>query len=108
DIESIEVLKDATATAIYGSRGANGVIIITTKRGNYETTPKVTFNVSHGWAWAQKSRLWKLVTGPEHAELVNEQWINSGIDRPSLNQTYENRPFRPVGEVVNNRPGRGL
>ncbi|QNF33337.1 TonB-dependent receptor [Adhaeribacter swui] len=101
DIESIEVLKDANATAIYGSRGANGVVIVTTKRGSYNTKPKVTFNTSQGWAKAAK--LWDLTTGPEHAALINEYWINSGIDNPALNQTFENRPFRPVSEG-----GRGL
>lgn len=40
DIESIDILKDASSTAIYGSRGANGVVIITTKRGNYNAKPK--------------------------------------------------------------------
>ncbi|MGV3502954.1 MAG: SusC/RagA family TonB-linked outer membrane protein [Adhaeribacter sp.] len=47
DIESIEVLKDASATAIYGARGANGVIIVTTKRGQ-EGTPTITYNGSYG------------------------------------------------------------
>jgi TonB-linked SusC/RagA family outer membrane protein len=103
DIESIEILKDASATAIYGSRGANGVVLITTKRGNFNARPKVNFNTTQGWAWAEKGRLWNLTTGPEHASLVNEQWINSGIDKPSLKQTFENRPFRPVSEG-----GRGL
>lgn len=45
DIESIEILKDASATAIYGSRGANGVIMITTKKGK-EGAPVITFNTS--------------------------------------------------------------
>ncbi|MGQ8337466.1 TonB-dependent receptor [Sunxiuqinia sp. A32] len=48
DIESIDVLKDASATAIYGARGANGVIIITTKRGQ-TGEPVVTYNGSIGW-----------------------------------------------------------
>ena len=106
DIESIEVLKDAGATAIYGSRGAAGVIIVTTKRGNYEQSPKVTFNTLQGVAWADKNRLWKTVTGPEHATLVNEAWINSGKDNPALKQTYET-PFPSGGEVVNGVPDRG-
>ncbi|MDJ1506244.1 TonB-dependent receptor [Xanthocytophaga agilis] len=103
DIESIEVLKDASATAIYGSRGANGVVIVTTKRGNYNAKPQLNFNHSQGWAWAPENRLWKLTTGPQHAELINEYWVNSGIDNPALKQTYENRPFRPKSEG-----GRGL
>lgn len=101
DIASIEVLKDASATAIYGSRGANGVVIVTTKRGNYGQKTKVNVNVSHGFAKAPE--LWDLTTGPEHAALINEYWINTGIDNPASNQTFANRPFRPVAEG-----GRGL
>ena len=101
DIESIEVLKDAEATALYGSRGANGVVIITTKRGNYEQKPTVSFSTSFGWAKAEK--LWELASGPEHAQLVNEWWINTGAADASLNRSFANRPFRPVSEG-----GRGL
>ncbi|QMU29693.1 SusC/RagA family TonB-linked outer membrane protein [Adhaeribacter radiodurans] len=108
DIESIEVLKDASAIAIYGSRGANGVILVTTKRGEYNAgKTRYNLDVSQGWQQADKSRIWELTTGPEHALLVNEQWINSGIDNPALNQTFANRPFRPREEVVNGVPGRG-
>ncbi|MFD2962860.1 MULTISPECIES: SusC/RagA family TonB-linked outer membrane protein [Olivibacter] len=96
DIESIEVLKDAEATALYGSRGANGVIIITTKRGNFNQKPKVALNLSQGIAKAAK--LWELTTGPEHATLVNEYYRNIG--QPEL--------FRPVTEVINGIAGRGL
>jgi TonB-linked SusC/RagA family outer membrane protein len=101
DIESLEILKDAEATALYGSRGANGVIIITTKRGSYDQKSKISFNASRGVAEAAK--LWELTTGPEHATLVNEWWINTGQDNAPLNRTFENRPFRPVSEG-----GRGL
>jgi TonB-dependent SusC/RagA subfamily outer membrane receptor len=93
DIESIEVLKDADATALYGSRGANGVILVTTKRGNFNQKPKVSLNVSQGWAKAAK--LWDLATGPEHATLVNENWLNTP-GTPA--HTYENRPYRPVSQ----------
>jgi len=101
DIESIEVLKDASATAIYGARGANGVVIVTTKRGTFNAKPVVGFNATHGWATAPK--VWDIASGPENAALLNESWVNSGIDNPALNQTYENRPFRPIEEG-----GRGL
>src|SRR5690606_36431691 len=57
DIESIEVLKDAAATAIYGSRGANGVVIITTKQGNYGAKTKIDIDASNGWVQADKSLL---------------------------------------------------
>ena len=94
DIESISILKDAEATAIYGARAANGVVLITTKRGTYNSKTKVTLNASVGQAWAPK--LWDLVTGPEHATIINEAWINDG-------KSPATRPFRPVSEG-----GRGL
>ncbi len=53
DIQSIEVLKDAASAAIYGSRGSNGVVIVTTKRGK-SGKPTVTFNGSIGWQSAEK------------------------------------------------------
>lgn len=96
DIESVEVLKDAEATALYGSRGANGVIIITTKRGSFNQKSRISLNVSQGAAKA--ARLWELTTGPQHAELVNELFRNTG--RPE--------PFRPVSEVIDGVAGRGL
>lgn len=89
DIESISILKDAEATAIYGARGANGVVLITTKRGAFNSRPKVAFNVYGGAAWAPE--LWDLVTGPEHATIINEAWINDG-------KSAATRPFRPVSE----------
>lgn len=49
DIESISVLKDASAAAIYGSRAANGVVVVTTKRGNLDTPTQVTVNTYVGW-----------------------------------------------------------
>lgn len=48
DIESMEILKDAAAAAIYGAKGANGVVIITTKRGTASTKPKFTFSLTGG------------------------------------------------------------
>jgi len=53
DIESIDVLKDASATAIYGARGANGVIVITTKRGKAGKTV-ITYNTYYGWQQSNK------------------------------------------------------
>lgn len=98
DIETIEVLKDANATAIYGSRGANGVIIITTKRGSKEGPTRVTLNSQYGFAHYDK--LWDLSTGPQHAEILNEAYINDG-------GSYESRPYRPINEVINGVAGQG-
>lgn len=64
DIENISVLKDASATAIYGSRGANGVIMVTTKKGK-KGDIKVNFNAYYG---TQKAAHWMdMMTGPEWA-----------------------------------------
>src|SRR5690554_1101758 len=73
DIESIEVLKDASATAIYGSRGANGVIIITTKRGK-EGKTIVNYD---GYAGIQQPlRTLDIMDGGEYAEFVREAYRN--------------------------------
>ncbi|WP_375437710.1 SusC/RagA family TonB-linked outer membrane protein [uncultured Hymenobacter sp.] len=76
DIESIEVLKDANATAIYGSRGANGVVLIRTKRGKAGDKTRITFNTYQAQSKAPKE--YELVTGPELAELENERFLNDG------------------------------
>lgn len=69
DIESIDVLKDASATAIYGARGANGVIIITTKRG-MESAPRVTYD---GYVTYQaKPEFLKLLQGQDFVALQQE------------------------------------
>jgi TonB-linked SusC/RagA family outer membrane protein len=49
DIESLQVMKDAASTAVYGARGANGVIVIKTKSGKFGSRPVVTFNYRHNW-----------------------------------------------------------
>ena len=102
DIENMEVLKDASATAIYGSRGANGVVIVTTKRGNYNAPARVNLDVSTGAAWAPK--LWDLTTGPQHALLVNEFYANSETDALAAGDAagiakYKTPPFS--GAVLN-------
>lgn len=79
DIEDIVVLKDANATAIYGSLGANGVVIVTTKRGSLNAKPKITLNAAHGLANATNK--FPFVSGPETALLVNESVLNTAIDR---------------------------
>jgi TonB-linked SusC/RagA family outer membrane protein len=79
DIENIQILKDANATAIYGSLGANGVILITTKRGRLGAHPRVTLNAYHGWSDAIKK--FKVTNGPQTGLLANESVRNTAIDR---------------------------
>ena len=79
DIESIEILKDASATAIYGSRGANGVVIITTKRGSMGKS-QVSVDVSYGIQ--QVAHKLDMMNSQEYAEFVCEgrdnAWVYAG------------------------------
>jgi TonB-linked SusC/RagA family outer membrane protein len=75
DIESIEILKDADATAIYGSRGANGVILITTKRGKVGTDA-LDLNVSQGINF--NTRAWPLLNTKDYLAMRREQLRNDG------------------------------
>jgi TonB-linked SusC/RagA family outer membrane protein len=78
DIENISVLKDAGASAIYGSRSANGVILITTKKGRLDMKPLVTFNASVG---VQHPRiLLKPLKGYQNALLRNDSYVNAGLN----------------------------
>ena len=77
DIESFSVLKDASATAIYGSRGANGVIIVTTKRGE---SGKLSINARANVTLSQLRRLPNYLRAYEYSELANEARILRGED----------------------------
>lgn len=82
DIASVEVLKDASATAIYGSRGSNGVILITTKRGNSQSA-KIEYN---GYYGIQKiSNRLDLMNGQEHAEFLNDWAVANKLPAPYAN-----------------------
>ncbi len=76
DIESITVLKDATATSIYGSRAANGVVVITTKHGTQGKT-KVNFTAKLGWESLPSPKNYKLVNADQNIEMATEALLNS-------------------------------
>ena len=76
DVESIQVLKDASATALYGSRAANGVILITTKRGKYGQGPQLDVHISRGVT--EVFDLMDMLNAQQYKELVNESRINGG------------------------------
>jgi TonB-dependent starch-binding outer membrane protein SusC len=80
DIASIQILKDASAAAIYGSRAANGVIIITTKQGK-EGPPRVNFSAKYGIQ--QIPKRWDLMNSTEFAAMQRRQYENSGVTPPS-------------------------
>lgn len=77
DIESIEVLKDASATAIYGSRGANGVVMITTKKGS--TDGKVNMSFSSYYGVQNVIRKIDMLNASEFAQMYNEQAGNTKV-----------------------------
>ena len=79
DIQSVEVLKDASATAIYGSRGANGVVIVTTKRGQ---EGKFTLNYNNYFSIDKASRTLDLFNGGEFLELQREANRNTNAYAP--------------------------
>ncbi len=76
DVENVSVLKDASATAIYGARGANGVIIITTKRG--EAGQEAQVNVTSYYGTQEVVRTIGLTNAQEYATLANELAANEG------------------------------
>ncbi|HEY0244823.1 MAG TPA: SusC/RagA family TonB-linked outer membrane protein, partial [Mucilaginibacter sp.] len=76
DIESIEVLKDASATAIYGSRASNGVVVITTKKGK-QGKVKVSYEGYYGIT--TKPKLPKLLDAADYVTIKNESEVNSGL-----------------------------
>lgn len=85
DIQSIEVLKDASATAIYGARAANGVVIITTKRGSRSQNAKVSLNTYYGFQDFWKDPQDQLVNAQQFEELRNEAARNNGGTEPYPN-----------------------
>lgn len=100
DIESIQILKDASAAAIYGSRAANGVIIITTKRGS-AGEPKVAFSAKYGFQKIPKR--WDLMNNEEFADMQRTQYENSGLPPlasvstafdPSVNTDWQEEMIR--------------
>ena len=76
DIESIEILKDVSATAIYGTRGANGVIIITTKKGSHGRN-NISYNASFGWSTISKKL--DFMDAWQWADIWNEMYDNGEV-----------------------------
>lgn len=101
DIESIEVLKDAASTAIYGSRASNGVVLITTKSGRYAQKTTVTLNASYGFK--NPVKILKMLNVAQYKEIVDEarknyeEDIANGTQSPPINPSILT-PFTPITE----------
>ncbi len=82
DIENVEVLKDGAATAIYGSRAANGVILVTTKRGK---SGRAKINYSNWFGFAKASKTFNLLDAKDFVTIANEKFENiNRPDRPAV------------------------
>ncbi|WP_299672827.1 SusC/RagA family TonB-linked outer membrane protein [uncultured Polaribacter sp.] len=90
DIESIEILKDADATAIYGSRGANGVVLITTKKGK---SGKTSFDITINSGIATIPNRVELLNTPQYLEVRREALSNDGFDPDNFPAAFQ--PFVP-------------
>jgi TonB-linked SusC/RagA family outer membrane protein len=75
DVESVQILKDAAATALYGYKGANGVLIVTTKHGDYNSK-SITFSYDHVFSYLNNKP--KMVDAATYASAVNEAYRNQG------------------------------
>lgn len=98
DIQSMQVLKDASAASIYGSRANNGVVIITTKKGK-KGPPKVSLDMYYGTQRPNRNRFPKFLNPTQYAEYVYQRYINAG-ETPGTNATtgtnYGTDPNKPV------------
>jgi len=111
DIESIQVLKDASATAIYGSRGSNGVIIITTKRGKQA---KPVISIEHSTGVQQLGKKIELLSPREYAQFVadgrDNAWVFAGGNASDPNNvrsgtTYVKPEFRNLDQFADSGYG---
>jgi TonB-linked SusC/RagA family outer membrane protein len=100
DIESMEVLKDASATAIYGARAANGVVLITTKRG---ANRKAKINLGFYYGKQKATKLPGVVDGPTYESLTNEAKSNDYSASHNGSLTGFVAPYaNPAGAISNN------
>ncbi|MBO5044984.1 MAG: TonB-dependent receptor [Alistipes sp.] len=106
DIESLSVLKDASSTSIYGARAANGVIVITTKRGRMADRPRIEYRMQMGFSQVANNDKWDLMTTPERIEYekqigmsvgqnydvlgkINVNWLDQVFNSSAMLQSYE-------------------
>lgn len=101
DIASIQILKDASAAAIYGSRAGNGVIIITTKKGK-EGPTRISFSAKYGVQ--QIPHKWNVMSAPQYLKTIQQEYQNSGLPLPAgisaqlsnntINTDWQNQIYR--------------
>lgn len=97
-VESINVLKDASSTSLYGSRGANGVILINTKKGRKNQAPRLEFSAQTGFS-SPAVNMYKFVDAGQYLELYWEALKNSRLkagDAPNVAATYATNNLIPT------------
>lgn len=89
DIKNISVLKDASATSIYGSRAANGVIYVTTKTGSFNSKARVTVRSQYGWSTLANKKFYKdMMNGQQ----LRDFWVDMGLyTQEQIKETYANK-----------------
>ena len=98
DIESISVLKDASSTSIYGARAANGVVVITSKRGLAMDKAKITLRAQYGFSELAQNN-WKMMNTAERIQFEKEVGLDAGKDYNLLSKVNVNW----LDEVFNDR-----
>ena len=98
DIESVSVLKDASSTSIYGARAANGVMVITTKRGRMAEKAKVTYRMQYGVSQLASGN-WNLMNTEERIQYEKEVGLTEGKDYDKLSRINTNW----LEEIFNDR-----
>lgn len=93
DIATINILKDAASTAIYGSRASNGVVLVTTKKGKKGVAPKIAYNSSYGFQ--KVGKLTEMTDTNEYAELYNEAADNDNALLPADQQILFRKKITP-------------
>lgn len=88
DIESMQVLKDAASASIYGSRAANGVIIITTKKGKKSDRPRIDFTANMTAQYYNRQTMMKLCNTSEYATAMAQAALNDGLDPVKYAENY--------------------
>ncbi|MGV3604448.1 MAG: SusC/RagA family TonB-linked outer membrane protein [Dyadobacter fermentans] len=102
DIESISILKDAAASAIYGSSAPYGVMLVTTKQGKKGARPSITY--SNNLSWSQPIGLPKMINSVDFANIFNEAFVNSGraawYDAETLQRIKDYKEGRMKDETI--------
>lgn len=102
DIESMEVLKDGSATAIYGSRAAGGVILITTKKGNKSGKAKLSYNMTIGYNNPMSK--FDLLNASQFVTIANEKFTNAGLTAKAFMDPSNTNTDWQSQVIVNNAP----